>query len=457
MIPPGRNTLCSCGSGSRYKDCCGRLPNTVPAGEDIAATVARRMNDALAAQRAGDLHRAERIYREVVAMAPDVPDALHMLGVLRFDQGDCKEAAQLILQALDLTAWRFPTFRYNLGLVIARAYGEQSERDRDTVIRRLSRTSDRENGATNAGQPTVAVVVPCYNHARFVKRALESVFSQTYRQIELVVVDDGSTDGSTEIARRTLADSPFPCQFVARENQGATATINEGIGLSSAPFINVLNSDDWFSDDRIALMVGRVAARGAQWGFSQTAYVDDRDRPLDPRLDKRAGTLSAVAAAASGQATVGFSFLGGNAAISSGNLFFSRALFQRIGPFGSLRYNHDWEFTLRAVRAAEPEYVPAPTYHYRLHDSNTISGAISDGGMTEANIMLTEFFRWASSEQAGANPLAPTMRTWGMYFVCSCLNNGWAGLFEREELRRLALEIGVSGADGDQCAVDRRT
>jgi GT2 family glycosyltransferase len=424
---------------------------------DVSEKISRRMNDALAAQASKDLQQAERIYREVVAMAPDVPDALHMLGVLRFEQGDCKEAAQLILQALDLTAWRFPTFRYNLGLVIARAYGEQSERDRDTVIRRTPRTSGRENGATNAGQPTVAVVVPCYNHARFVKRAIESVFSQTYRQIELVVVDDGSTDGSTEIARRTLADSPFPCQFVARDNQGATATINEGISLSSAPFINVLNSDDWFSDDRIALMVGHVAASGAQWGFSETAYVDDRDRPLDPRLDKRAGTLSAVAGAASSHATVGFSFLGGNAAISSGNLFFSRAMFQRIGPFSSLRYNHDWEFSLRAVRVAEPKFVPAPTYYYRLHDSNTISGAISDGGMTEANIMLTEFFRWASNQQASVNPLAPTMRTWGMYFVCSCLNNGWAGLFEQEELRRLALEIGVSGVDRDQCAVDRRT
>ena len=121
-----------------------------------------------------------------------------------------------------------------------------------------------------------------------------------------------------------------------------------------------------------------------------------------------------------------------------------------------MRYNHDWEFALRAVRVAEPKFVPAPTYHYRLHDSNTISGAISDGGMNEANIMLTEFFRWASSEQASANPLAPTMQTWGMYFVCSCLNNGWAGLFEPEELRRLALEIGASGADGDHHAVEGR-
>jgi len=456
MASTQRNGPCPCGSGKRYKDCCGRLPGPPGADTDVSTKIARRMNDALAAQASKDLQQAERIYREVVAIAPDVPDALHMLGVLRFEQGDCKEAAQLILQALDLTGWRFPTFRYNLGLVIARAHDEQAERDRDSVIRR-SRASGRENTATNDARPTVAVVVPCYNHARFVKRAIESVFSQTYRQIEVVVIDDGSTDDSAEVARRTLADSPFPSRFVARENRGATTTINEAIGLSSAPFINILNSDDWFSDDRIALMVEHVVASGAHWGFSQTAYVDDRDHPVDPRLDKRAGTLSAVAAAATDRATVGFSLLGGNPAISSGNLFFSRALFQRIGPFGSLRYNHDWEFSLRAVRVAEPEFVPAPTYYYRLHDSNTISGAIGDGGMSEANRMLTEFFRWASSEQASANPLAPTMRTWGMYFVCSCLNSGWAGLFEAEELRRLALEIGAGGADRDHRVRDRRT
>ena len=456
MVRAGRNSPCSCGSGKRYKDCCGRLSRTAAPDIDFSAKIAGRMSDALAAQASKNLQEAERIYREVVSMSPDVPDALHMLGVLRFEQGDCKEAASLILRALDLTAWRFGMFRYNLGLVIAKAYFAQAERDRGRVLERLSRTSRRETRDASFARPTVAVVVPCYNHARFVKRAIESVFSQTYRQIELVVIDDGSTDGTTDVARSVLADSPLPCRFLARDNQGATATINEGIALSSATFINVLNSDDWFSDDRIALMVENVAATGAQWGFSETAYVDERDRPIDPKLDKRAGTLHAVADAAAGRATVGFSFLGGNAAISSGNFFFSRALFQRIGAFGSLRYNHDWEFALRAIRVAEPEFVPAPTYYYRLHDSNTISGAIRDGGMSEANLMLAEFFRWASTEKASANPLAPTMQTWGMYFVCSCLNNGWAGLFEPETLRRMALDIDASAADGPRYAVDRQ-
>ena len=299
--------------------------------------------------------------------------------------------------------------------------------------------------------------MPCYNHARFVKRAIESVFSQTYRQIELVVIDDGSTDASTEIARRTLADSPFPCRFVARENRGATATINEAICLSSAPFINILNSDDWFSDDRIALMVEHVAASGADWGFSETAYVDDRDLPVDPRLDKRAGTLFAVAGAAVQPRDCRvFVARRQPGDFQRQSFLFQSAVSTASGRLARCATTTTGSSALRAVRVAEPNSSRHRPIYYRLHDSNTISGAISDGGMNEANVMLTEFFRWASSEQASANPLAPTMRTWGMYFVCSCLNNGWAGLFEPEALRRLALEIGASGADGDHHAVDRR-
>lgn len=442
-----RNAPCPCGSGKRYKECCGRLPR---ADADAPSSVAGRMNEALAAQ-AGDPPRAEAIYREVLAEAPDLPDALHMLGVLRLERGDCGEAASLILRALDLTAWRVGTFRYNLGLVLARAYREQAELDRDAALGRIAKPTGVTDSGIGAQPPAVAIIVPSYNHAGFVERALESVFNQSYRRVELVVIDDGSSDDSAAIIARALAGSPFPHRFMTRSNRGAAATIDEAIALSTAPFVNVLNSDDWFSEHRIALMIERVAAAGADWGFSEVVYADDTGRTIDPALDRRAATLSAIARAATRHATAGFSFFTGNVAISSGNLFFSRALWQKIGGFGKLRYNHDWEFGLRALRFAEPVFVPAPTYHYRLHGANTISAAIGDGGMNEANRMLTEFYRWASAERASANPLAPTLHNWGMYFVCTCLNAGWAGLFERDTLRRMVLD--VAGDDGGGAAV----
>jgi glycosyltransferase involved in cell wall biosynthesis len=79
----------------------------------------------------------------------------------------------------------------------------------------------------------VSVVVPVYNHAGYVMQALESVFAQTYRNLELIVVDDGSTDGSADVVRRALASCPFPVRFVEQDNRGAHAALNEAIRLAN--------------------------------------------------------------------------------------------------------------------------------------------------------------------------------------------------------------------------------
>ena len=423
------------------------------AGVEPAQTrneVAHKMTDALAAQRAGDRWRAEAIYRDVIARAPEQPDALHMLGVLRFEQGDLREAARLILRALDLTGWKFPLYRYNLGLVVAQGHRPTAERDRDAALERGD-TSTRSRRTGGHRAPPVAVVIPSYNHARFVARAIASAFAQTYRPIELIVIDDGSTDGSTDIVRNAISDAPVPCRFVARERRGATATINEGIDLSTTPYINVLNSDDFYPEDRIAQMVEAVVGSGAEWGFSAVTLVDDRDQPISPLDDERVAVLMKVANAVSAWATVGFSLLSGNATISSGNLFCSRDLWRRLGGFSELRYNHDWDFALRALRVAEPAYVASPGYCYRLHESNTIRTAIEDGGVTEMNTVLKGFFAWASRENHPVNPLAPSLANWGMYFSCMCLSIGWGPFFEEQTLRRLASMI--DDGEGERAAV----
>src|ERR1700704_5108144 len=112
MATVGRNSACPCGSGERYKDCCGRLPAVEGATENPPSptALASLMQQALAAQQAQLPRDADRLYREALAIAPDEPDALHMLGVLRYEQGDSEEAARLILRALDLTGWKHATY-----------------------------------------------------------------------------------------------------------------------------------------------------------------------------------------------------------------------------------------------------------------------------------------------------------------------------------------------------------
>lgn len=115
--------------------------------------------------------------------------------------------------------------------------------------------TSRECVSEHDSEPLVSVVIPSCNHAVYIGEALDSVFAQTYRRLELIVIDDGSIDKSPDIIRKKLRDCPFPFRFVVRDNQGAHATLNEAIRLAHGRFITPLNSDDLFEPSRISDMV----------------------------------------------------------------------------------------------------------------------------------------------------------------------------------------------------------
>jgi glycosyltransferase involved in cell wall biosynthesis len=97
----------------------------------------------------------------------------------------------------------------------------------------------------------VSVVIPTYNRAADLKRALESVIAQTYRIEEIIVVDDGSTDNTQQM----VAALPGPVQYVYQKNAGPAAARNRGIRMASGDWIAFLDSDDWWFPDKIRLQV----------------------------------------------------------------------------------------------------------------------------------------------------------------------------------------------------------
>jgi GT2 family glycosyltransferase len=441
MQKVGRNQICPCGSGKRFKDCCGQLatPDTARDSTVDATPWVTLMNRALAAQLANRLDEAEDLFRSSLKIQPDSPDALHMLGVIRYEKRDYYEARSLILRALELTGWSIPSFRHNLGLVLSRTLtGDANENVRERrrqyrewqSARQVSRSDDH---------PFVSVVIPCYNHERYVRTALQSVYEQTYRNIEIIVIDDGSTDSSRKIVEGVLSNCPFRHRFVTRENRGAPATINEGIAMSTGEFVNILNSDDWFHFGRIARMVQGIALAGADWGFSAVDFVDENDRPVDTLHHATAYQQTCGSANIPFGDTVGFSFLASNVAISSGNLFASRALIDKLGGFRQYRYNHDWDFCLRALWLSEPVFVDEALYSYRVHPGNTIKES-RERARVEANEIMGEFLLPASTSGSGAAPFAPSIDNWGTNFLVAALCQGHGSRIGIEALR-MALAI----------------
>jgi glycosyltransferase involved in cell wall biosynthesis len=90
----------------------------------------------------------------------------------------------------------------------------------------------------SSNQPLVSIIIPCYNYARYLAEAIESALAQTYSPVQIIVVDDGSTDETQEVARR------YPVRLLRQENQGPPATTNNGVRASSGEFIVRLDADD---------------------------------------------------------------------------------------------------------------------------------------------------------------------------------------------------------------------
>ena len=95
----------------------------------------------------------------------------------------------------------------------------------------------------------ISVVVKCYNHENYIEQCLRSIFNQTYRNIELIVLDDGSTDSSSEVIQEVLKESPFVTIFESHENIGVVRTRNKGLNLLNGDYFLFVDSDD-FLDDR---------------------------------------------------------------------------------------------------------------------------------------------------------------------------------------------------------------
>lgn len=130
-----------------------------------------------------------------------------------------------------------------------------------------------------ATEHDVFVAVPSYNHAPFVEKCLRSIIGQTMPPTKLLVIDDGSTDGSPAIIEKTLNDCPFECELIARENRGLCATLNEALASSTSDYFAYLGSDDIWFPTFLARQTELLARRpNAVLAFSHAYLIDDDDR-----------------------------------------------------------------------------------------------------------------------------------------------------------------------------------
>jgi alpha-1,3-rhamnosyltransferase len=216
-------------------------------------------------------------------------------------------------------------------------------------------TEQRRLEMTAPSPELVTAVIPSYNHRRYVGAAIDSVLRQTYPAIQLVVIDDGSTDGSPELLGRLAEQHGF--NLVLQSNSGVCRTLN-----ARGRYVALLGSDDVWAPDKIASQVARLRdAPGAAFCYSQAiAFERDpketRGAPF-PGSPREGRVLSHVVF---------------RQHVPAGTMLFTRSLYDAIGGFDEQLKEEDWDFVIRAAARTPFVAVRRPLLFYRSHATNTM-------------------------------------------------------------------------------------
>lgn len=136
--------------------------------------------------------------------------------------------------------------------------------------------------------PLVTVICVCYNHARYVIEALDSVIHQTYSNIELIVIDDGSTDGSGKVIKQWMAKYPSATLMMNGKNLGYCKTFNKAWAIAKGEFFIDLSADDVLMPDCIEAGVNSLQQVGEEYGvvFSDAQYINEQGSPIRLHSEK---------------------------------------------------------------------------------------------------------------------------------------------------------------------------
>ena len=258
---------------------------------------------------------------------------LHMLGVVQLSRMRYREALDLLWDAAERTQWAVPPIRHNLGLVLAKLLAPSANRRLAELMAEFLAWERSHSLVREDTSPLVTVVLPAYNNARHIVQAITSVTGQTYPNIELVVIDDGSTDDTAKIVAECITRVSQPVRFHSRDNRGAPATLNEGAALAQGRYLAFLNARDHYASDRIACLVEQIARRGLRWGFSLVSGIDEGPKDHRTEAANVAESYQHAQRARLFRSSNSFALFEYNIAVSTGNLFVERDFFFSVGGF----------------------------------------------------------------------------------------------------------------------------
>ncbi|MCI5127083.1 MAG: glycosyltransferase [Candidatus Electrothrix sp. AUS3] len=217
-----------------------------------------------------------------------------------------------------------------------------------------------------ACDPLVSIIIPSYNHEKYIIEAVNSVFAQSYQNIELIIIDDGSNDNSVNIINKLVdLNRNHKIKFIAQDNAGLSKTLNKGVRLSSGEYIGFLASDDVYLPNKIEENIAALKKTGNDVGavYSDGYIIDSQGNyysrfstkypiPISKNIYKELLVQNWIPAL---------------------SVLYKKDCFLSVGWFDEDFTTEDYDFFIRFSKKYKILFLNTTLFCYRQHGNNTSS------------------------------------------------------------------------------------
>ena len=215
-------------------------------------------------------------------------------------------------------------------------------------------------------KPLVSILIPAYNAEKWIAETLQSALSQTWQRKEIIVIDDGSTDQTAEVARRFASEE---VKIVSTSNQGLCGAVNHAYRLCQGDYIQELDADDLLSPDKIEQQLAALREDDSKRILLSSPWAHFHYRP------RRAHFIATSLWSDLSPVEWLLRKMSENLHMQNATWLVSRELAEAAGPWDEgLHYDQDGEYFARVVMASQgTRFVPQGRVYYRVSGANRIS------------------------------------------------------------------------------------
>lgn len=245
--------------------------------------------------------------------------------------------------------------------------------------------------------PIVSVILPNYNHSRYLKQRIDSILNQTYQDFELIILDDFSTDTSRDIIKE-YENHPKVSNIIYNEkNSGSTfAQWQKGFELASGSYIWIAESDDYAENTFLEKLVGKLLQdEDAVIAFSHSQIVDSKNNTLDQNWDRVRLPNMPKVSSFGGSDFIKARMLFNNSIYNASMVVFKKSVLgQMSNRYSTLTYSGDWLFWIDVCMLGNVIRYNEKLNYFRQHEQKVTPRAEAKGiRFTEGKIILEHLIK----------------------------------------------------------------